>query len=60
MYNFDVYESSLKFYCQSFSNNTNPVFTDRELLTIYLFCRAYKQYFKIKDIHTFTKEYLLS
>ena len=60
MYICDVYESSLKFYCQRFSNNNHPIFTDQELLTVYLFCGAYQQYFKIKDIHTFTKEYLLS
>ena len=60
MYICDVYESSLKFYYQKFSNNNHPIFTDQELLTVYLFCGAYQQYFKIKDIHTFTKEYLLS
>lgn len=60
MYICNVYESSLKFYCQRFSNNNHPIFTDQELLTVYLFYGAYQQYFKIKDIHTFTKEYLLS
>ena len=59
MYICDVYESSLKFYRQRFNNNNHPIFTDQELLTICLFCGAYQQYFKIKDIHTFTKEYLL-
>ncbi len=60
MYICDIYRSSLQFYCQRFSNNTSPVFTDRELLTAYLFCGAYQRYFTIKEIHTFTKEYLLS
>lgn len=60
MYICNIYESSLKFYCQRFSNNCNPTFTDQKLFTVYLFCGAYQQYFKIKDIHTFTKEYLLS
>ena len=60
MYICDIYESSLQFYCQRFSNNNHPAFTDQELLTVYLFCGAYQQYFKIKDIHTYTKEYLLS
>ena len=54
MYICDVYESSLKFYCQRFSNNNHPIFTDQELLTVYLFCGAYQQYLKIKDIHNFT------
>lgn len=60
MYICDIYESLLEFYCQRFSNNNNPAFTDQELLTVYLFRRTCQQYFKIKDIHTFTKEYLLS
>ncbi len=60
MYICDVYQFSLKFNCQRFSNNANPLFTDEELLTVYLFCGAYQRYFNIKDIYTFTKEYLLS
>ena len=60
MYIYDVYQFSLKFNCQRFSNNANPLFTDEELLTVYLFCGAYQRYFKIKEIYTFTKKYLLS
>jgi len=60
MYICDIYQSSLKFYCQRFSNNATPIFTDQELLTVYLFCGAYQRYFQIKEIHTFTEEYLLS
>lgn len=56
----DIYDSSLKYYCQRFSNNRHPVFTDQELLTVYLFCGAYQRYFSIKEIHTFTREYLHS
>lgn len=37
MYICDIYQSSLKFYCQRFSNNATPIFTDQELLTVYLF-----------------------
>lgn len=37
MYICDVYKSSLRFYCQRFSNNSNPEFTDEEVLTVYLF-----------------------
>lgn len=36
MYICDVYQSSLKFYCQRFSNNATPTFTDQELLTVFL------------------------
>lgn len=60
MYICDVYKSSLRFYCQRFSNNSNPEITDEEILTIYLFCGYSQRYFGIKEIHTFAHEYLLS
>lgn len=60
MYICDVYQSSLQYYCQRFSNNSNPGFTDEEVLTVYLFCGYYQRYFKIIEIHNFAKEYLLS
>lgn len=50
----------MSLHSSSTVRNNHPIFTDQELLTVYLFCGAYQQYFKIKDIHTFTKEYLLS
>ena len=59
MYICDVYQSSLKFYCQRFTNNATSIFTGQELLTVYLFFGAYQRYFSIKEIYTFTKEYLL-
>ena len=55
MYICDVYKSSLCFYCQRFSNNSNPEFTDEEVLTVYLFCGYCQRYFGIKEIHTFAK-----
>ena len=60
MYICDVYKSTLRFYCQRFSNNSVPDFTDEEVLTVYLFCGYHQRYFGIKDIHTFAKEYLSS
>ncbi len=60
MYICDVYKSSLRFHCQRFSNNSDPVFTDEEVLTVYLFCGYCQRYFGIKDIHAFAKEYLSS
>ena len=60
MYICDVYKSSLQFCCQRFSNNSNPEFTDEEVLTVYLFCGYYQRYFGINEIHTFAKEYLSS
>ena len=52
MYICDVYKSSLRFCCQRFSNNSNPEFTDEEVLTVYLFCGYFQRYFGIKEIHT--------
>lgn len=60
LYICDLYESELKYYCQRFSNNSTPDFTDQELLSIYLFVGSNQKYFQIKDIHLFAKEYLLS
>lgn len=60
MYICDLYDTELKYYCQRYSNNSNPVFTDQEILTIYLFAGHYQKYFQIKDIHSFAKDYLSS
>lgn len=53
MYICDVYRSSLRFCCQRFCNNSNPEFTDEEVLTVYLFCGYCQRYFGIKEMHTF-------
>ena len=60
LYICNAYKSSLRFYCQRFSNNSNPEFTDEELLTVYLFCSYCQRYFGIREIHTFAQEYLSS
>ena len=60
MYICDLYDSELKFYCQRYSNNSKPVFTDQEIMTIYLFAGHCQRYFLVKDIHSFAKEYLFS
>lgn len=60
MYICDVYNNSLKPLCQRFSNNSAPVFTDEEVITVYLFYGCYQRYFSIKEIHAFAKEYLLA
>jgi hypothetical protein len=47
-----VYEEELKWHCERFSNNgIEPIFTDQELLTTYLFCVGYEQRFQVKQIH---------
>ena len=60
MYICDLYDSELKYSCQRHSNNSNPAFTDQEIMTIYLFAGHCQNYFLVKEIHTFAKEYLLS
>jgi hypothetical protein len=32
----DIYDKELKYSCQRFSNNSEPDFTDQEIMTIYL------------------------
>lgn len=59
MYVCKQYEENLKYYCQRYSNNSIPVFTDQEILTIYLFVGSEQRYTRLKEIHKFTKEYLL-
>jgi len=60
MYISELYESELKYTCQRFSNNSSPEFTDAELMTVYLFVLSEQEYFKLKQIHRFAEEYLLS
>jgi len=59
MYISELYESELQYTCQRFSNNSSPEFTDVELMTVYLFVLSEQEYFKLRQIHRFTKEYLL-
>lgn len=60
MYICDLYDSELKYYCQRYSNNNAPYFTDQEIMTIYLFAGYCQKCFMVKDIHSFAKEYLFS
>ena len=60
MYICDLYDRELKYYCQRYSNNSNPAFTDREIMIIYLFAGHCQKYFQIKDIYNFASEYLSS
>ena len=53
-----TYEEDLKYYCERFSNNDKPEFTDQEIMTIYLFAVHEEQRFKIKHIHQFANDYL--
>lgn len=54
------YDENYKYHCERFSNNKTPKFTDQEIITIYLFVINEEKRFKLKDIHCFAKDYLLS
>ena len=56
----DLYDNELKYVCQRFTNNDHPAFTDQEIITIYLYAMHFEQKIKIKQIHDFANEYLLS
>ena len=56
----EKYEQELKYHCERFTNNNQPVFTDQEIITIYLFALYEEQKIKLKEMYNFTKDYLLS
>jgi hypothetical protein len=60
LYICDIYDSKLSAVCQRFSNNNHPVFTDQEVITIYLYAMNIEQRLKIKQIHDFANEHLRS
>ena len=60
MYICDIYDSKLRNTCERFSNNSNPDFTDQEVLTIYLYAMNVEQRLKIKQIHQYASDYLRS
>ena len=59
MYVCQTYQDKLQYQCMRMSNNKIPIFSDEELLTVYLFCGAFEQRLTKKAKHTFAKEYLL-
>ena len=56
------YKEQIKWEVQRFSNNGQPVniITDEELITIYLFCVAYEEKYKIKSMYHHVKNHLHS
>ena len=56
----EKFEQSLQYECQRFTNNDQPDFTDQEMITIYLFAMHHQKLFKIKDIHRYAKDHLMS
>lgn len=59
MYVCSLYDETLNCYCQRYSNNSKPVFTDQEILTIFLFVGSEQRYMQLKEIHSFANDYLL-
>lgn len=59
MYVCEQYDVNLYNYCLRYRNNSVPVFSGLEILTIYLFVGSKQHYTKIKEIHNFAKDYLL-
>jgi hypothetical protein len=55
-----MYNKSLKYTCQRQSNNADPEFTDAEVMTVYLYAVSEEHLLKIKHIHSFAKDRLLS
>ncbi len=60
LYICDIFDSRLKGTCQRFSNNSNPDFTDQEVMTIYLYAMNVEQRLKIKQIPQYANDYLPS
>lgn len=56
----EKFEKGLKIYCERFSNNNEPEFTDQEVMTLYLYIMHHEQQFKVKHIHRFASDYLRS
>jgi hypothetical protein len=56
----DIYDNLLKHSCNCFSNNNKPIFTDVEIMTVFLFVMTDMQLFKVKQIHKYAKDLMLS
>lgn len=57
----ECYDTTLQWYCQRNSkNNVAPIFTDQELLTVYLFAIMQEGYSNVKQIHQYIERYWAS
>jgi len=54
----ECYDTTLRWQMQRFSNNSEPEFTDVEVLTIYLFALMEEDKRQISQIHRFAAKYL--
>lgn len=57
LYISEVYDSKLCLHCQRMSNNSEPKFTDAELLTVYCF-GIMQGRFALKEIHRYCEDHL--
>lgn len=60
LYISDIHKNELMYACQRFSNNSEPDFTDPEIMTIYLYSMHFEQRFKIKHIYGYANDHLRS
>lgn len=60
LYICNMYDHDLKYSSLRFSNNSEPQFTDQEIITIYLFAMHLEQRFLLRQIYDFANEYLRS
>ena len=49
----DLYNDILQYSVAHFSNNHSPLFSDAEVMTVYLYVSQELKLFKIKDIHRY-------
>lgn len=55
----EKFEQGIRYGCERFSNNKEPMLTDQEIITIYLFVMHHQGIFKMNKIHQFAMEHLL-
>ena len=60
LYISDIYKRELMFSCFRFSNNSEPEFTDAEVMTIYLYAMHLEQRFQVKQIYSYASDHLRS
>ena len=56
----DRYDTDLVTYCQRLSNNSQPAFSDEEVLTIFFYCLLIEKQKEVKDIYNFADNHLRS
>lgn len=56
----DLYESELFYVSQRFSNNSEPEFTDQEVMTIFLYAMNQEERFTISQIYKYADRHLRS